>query len=321
MTRAPAASVDVAGDVARSSEAFATAVVVAFHRTASLRALLDRLVAPDLAIVVVNVEADRAVRAVAEACGARVVDLLDNPGYAAAVNRGVGVAATNVVIFLNDDARMELDAVRRLAAVIATGVVDVAVPRVVDANGTLERTIAAVPTPLSLAREWLLLPDRPVDALGTRVAVEKWRAPSRPERIDAAAAIVVATTRALVGAVPVPEDYFLYWEESEWFWRLRERGTVVQYRPEIECMHVGGRDDVRPEKSRLLARNAVRCVRRTQGRSKAAAAYVVVVAWNARLVAVDVLRAACRPGSARRERLAARWAGLGAACSSWREIR
>ena len=29
------------------------------------------------------------------------------------------------------------------------------------------------------------------------------------------------------------EEYFLYWEESEWFWRLRERGAVVEYRPEI----------------------------------------------------------------------------------------
>lgn len=319
MTLARVASVDA--DAEPAATPCATVVIVAFHRTSSLLALLERLVAPDLVVVVVNVEADPAVRAVAQDRGARSVDLAGNPGYAAAVNRGVAVAETDVVVFMNDDARMDPDAVRRLAGVVASGGADVAVPRVVDATGMLERTIAAVPTPQSLAREWLLLPDRPVDALEGRIAVEKWRAPGTPERIDAAAAVVVATTRALVAAVPLPEDYFLYWEESEWFWRLRERGTVVEYRPEIECVHVGGRDDVRPEKSRLLARNAVRCVRRTQGRSKAAAAYVVVVAWNARLVLVDGLRTIRRPDSNRRERLTARWAGFGAACSSWRELR
>lgn len=301
-----------------------TAVVVAFHRPGSLAALLAALQDPDLAVIVVNVECDGSVAAVAREHGAVVVDLAGNPGYAAAVNLGVERADDGVVVFLNDDCRIEARDVARLAAVVATdgsSRVDVAVPRVVDAEGVLERTIAAVPTPSSLAREWMLLPDAPVGALVGNVRVEKWRAPTAPERIDAAAAVVVAARRSLLRELPLPERYFLYWEESEWFWRLRERGAVVEYRPEITCVHVGGRDDVRPEKSRLLARNAVRCVRVTQGRGRGAIAWVVVVGWNLRLVATDALRALLRRGPRSRARLDARLAGLVAAGASWRELR
>jgi len=301
-----------------------TAVVVAFHRPGSLAALLAALQDPDLAVIVVNVECDESVAAVAREHGAVLVDLAGNPGYAAAVNLGVERAVDGVVVFLNDDCRIEGRDVARLAAVVATdgsSHVDVAVPRVVDAEGGLERTIAAVPTPSSLAREWMLLPDAPVRGLAGNVRVEKWRAPTAPERIEAAAAVVVAARRSLLRELPLPERYFLYWEESEWFWRLRERGAVVEYRPEIACVHVGGRDDVRPEKSRLLARNAVRCVRVTQGRGRGAIAWVVVLGWNLRLVATDALRALLRPGPRSRARLDARLAGLVAAGASWRELR
>ncbi|GMU78786.1 MAG: hypothetical protein AMXMBFR46_15800 [Acidimicrobiia bacterium] len=298
-----------------------TCVIVAYHRPALLGAQVARLVNGGLPVIVVNVEADPEVRAVVERRGGRTVDLADNPGYAAAVNTGVGAARTELVVFMNDDAWIQPEAVRRLAAVVGSGAAEVAVPRVIDDTGRPELSIAAVPTPASLAREWLLLPDRPIPVLRGRLRVQKWRDPRTAERIDAAAAVVVATTRALVRQEPLPDAYFLYWEESEWFWRLRERRAVVEYRPEVECVHAGGREDVRSEKSRLLARNAVRCVRRTQGVRRGAIAWIVVVAWNLRLTAADGLRFLRRPTPDRRARLVARWAGLVAACGTWRELR
>ena len=211
--------------------------------------------------------------------------------------------------------------VRGLARVVADGEADVAVPRIVDGTGTTERTIAALPSVGALVREWMLLPDAPVSAMHGMARVEKWRLPTQPEVVDAASAVVVAASRSLLVAEPLPEQYFLYWEESDWFWRLRTRGVVVQYRPELECRHDGGRDDVRPDKSRLLARNAVRCVRATQGPTKAAAAWLVVIGWNLRLVLVDGVRRVLWPNRQSRDRLTARLAGLGAATASWRELR
>jgi len=294
-------------------------VIVAFHRVDALREVLRDLAHHSIETVVVNVEDDAEVAAVAD--GHVVVAVEGNPGYAAAVNADVAVATAPVVGFMNDDARIGAEDVLRLASALDDGWVDVVVPRAIDARGRREPTIAALPTPSSLLREWMLLPDRRMRRIARRLHVEKWRDPIGAERIDAASAAVVATRRSLLTEVPLPEQYFMYWEESEWFWRLHRRGAVVQVRPEVVCRHDGGRDDVRPAKSRLLARNAVRCVRRTQGRRAAFAAWIVVVGWNTRLVIVDTARAVVRPSRPALARVRARLAGLAAALTSVVELR
>jgi GT2 family glycosyltransferase len=286
-------------------------VIAAFHRPGSLQRLLHGLTDPALEVVVVNIEGDAAVSAVVRSHDAREILTEGNVGFAAAVNTGAQAASGPVVVFMNDDVVADADAVLALAAALHNGV-DVAVPRVVDQQGDHERTIAALPSVGALAREWMLLPDRPIASVARRWRVEKWREPARPSTIDAAAATVVAVDAALLRATPLPEDYFLYWEECEWFWNLRARGAVVEYRPDVVVMHDGGRADVRPEKSRLLARNAVRCVRRTQGRAAALVAVPIVIMWNVRLLAVAI---------ARRRNVGARWAGLRAACGSWELVR
>lgn len=290
-------------------------VVVAYHRPAPLRSLLARIAAEGCEIVVVNVDDDPEIADVAR--GTTVVGLSGNPGYAAAVNVGAAACAASIVVFMNDDVECDPSAVNVLAAAIRGGA-DVALPQLVDGAGRPSPSIAALPGARALLREWAALPDRPVPGLAGRLRVQKWRRPEVAERVDAASAPVVAVRRALLDAYPLPEDYFLYWEESEWFFRLAEIGARVEYHPGAVVVHRGGRNDVRPEKARLLARNAVRCVRRTRGRRAAAAAYPVVVAWWTRLLLVDGALALLgrRPWAA----VTARGAGLGAAIGAWREV-
>jgi GT2 family glycosyltransferase len=280
--------------------------------------MLAALRHPDLDVIVVNIEDDPTIAKLAS--GVRVEALPENLGYAAAVNLGARSAQTEVVVFLNDDAVISATDVLHLADVVASGAADVAVPRVVDRNGELERTITALATPWTLAREWLLLPDRPLRGLDKLLDIEKWRSPLRSERVAAVSAIAVATRRQLLIDEPLPEVYFLYWEEMEWFWRLHRRSARVLLVPDLTVVHEGGREDVRAEKSRLLARNAVRCVRRTQGRRAALCAYGIVILWNARLVAVDLARSRFHRGGTSRSRAEARFAGLRAALASWREL-
>lgn len=286
-------------------------VVVAFHRPERLAELLSAL-GRDVEIIVVNVDSDPHVSRVIAAVAAVEVAMPDNPGYGPAVNAGVQVATGDLVAFMNDDVVIAPPALRTLAAVVSDGRAAVAVPRIVDARGDVELTIAALPTPGALAREWLLLPDRPFRLRFGHAAVEKWRKPVHAELIDAATAALVVSSRELLIAQPLPAAYFLYWEESEWFWWLKRAGLPAMYEPAAVAVHIGGRDDVRAAKSRLMARNAVRCVRRTQGRWAAACAYPIVIAWNARLVLTTAFR---RPAW-----LPARLAGLAAAVASITEV-
>lgn len=302
---------------AESSQPAVSCVIAAFHRPDSLTRLLALLAHPAIEVIVVNIGDDPEIATLA---GLRAVGLPGNPGYAVAVNLGVRAANSPVIVFMNDDLEIDAESVLELAAPVREGWADVNLPCVVDADGRREPTITALVTPANLLKEWLLLPDHP-NLLGRWFrGIQKWRAPSHAERIDAGAATVVATKTKLLLDEPLPEQYFLYFEESEWFWRLQRRGSRVMYDPEVCARHTGGRDDVRPVKSRLLARNAVRCVRRTQGRGSASIAWPIVVLWNLRLVIVDQIRS-WGGSEAAAGRMSARLQGLRAAVVAWKEIR
>lgn len=296
-------------------------VVVAFHRPNQLEALLGGAAGELVEQIVVNVEADQDVRAVCERHRATEVSVADNPGYASAVNRGVAAAQGSVVVFSNDDVECPVATVRGLAAVVESGQADVAVPRVVDPTGESVRTVQAVPSVRSLLLECALLPDSPVPWLARWFVVQKWRAPWAPERVGAVSAIAVAVRRDLLVECPLPEAYFMYWEESEWFAVLESRGALVQFRPELSVVHLGGRAVPSAGKSALIARNAVRCIRRLYGRRAARIAYVITVLWQLRLVATCLARLAAEPSAATRSLLSARLAGLRAGLTSWRETR
>ncbi|HEY7107536.1 MAG TPA: glycosyltransferase [Acidimicrobiia bacterium] len=297
------------------SPAPTSVVIVAYRRPRSLARMLMALLGGGYDVVVVNVGGDPEVDAAARAAivPARVITV-DNRGYASAVNAGAVAARGDVIVFTNDDVHLAVDVVDQLADAVRTRAADVALPRLVGRDGHEAGTPLALPTPDRLLLEWALLPDQPVPVLRRRLAVEKWRRPATTERVAAGTAAVVAVRTDLLRDAPLPEAYFMYWEEVEWFWRLQELGAHVVIVPATTVVHDGGRHDVRPEKSRLLARNAVRCVRRTQGVRAALLAYAVVVVWNARLLLGDVVRA--KP----RRRLEARLAGLQAALGSWIEV-
>jgi len=290
-------------------------VIVAYKRPRALARLLMSLLEGAFDVIVVNVGGDPAVD---DAARAAIVPLrvvhTDNRGYAAAVNAGAAIARGDVVVFTNDDVLFGPDAVESLAETIRDGTADAALPRIVGRDGRDAGTPVALPTPDRLFVEWALLPDWPVPMLRKHLAIEKWRRPQRTERVRAGTAAVVAVRADLLRDAPLPEEYFLYWEEAEWFWRLEELGAHVVLVPAATAEHGGGSGDVRPEKSRLLARNAVRCVRRTQGVKAASLAYAIVVLWNLRLVLGDAVRAKSR------SRLQSRMAGLQAALGSWIEI-
>lgn len=294
-----------------------TCVVVAYHRPEALARLL-RALGDTHERIVVNVEDDPDVAVVAASEGAKLVCVEGNPGFAAAVNAGVRSATGQLVAFMNDDLAVSGDGLEDLGMVVASGAAEVVVPGIRDSSGARERTIAALPSPLRILVEWALLPDDPV-AILRWLPIQKWRDPQSVERVQAASAALVLTTRDLLQAEPLPECYFMYWEEAEWFWKLDRSGKVTLYDPRVEATHAGGRHDVRPEKSRLLARNAVRCVRRTQGRPAAMGAWVSVVLWNLRLVAVALARGVTRHDG-RPSHLRARLAGLGAAVTAIREL-
>lgn len=302
----------------RSPEA-ATLLIVSYHKPDQLARLLESCSEDALiTTLVVNVEADPAVDEVAERHRANLIRLDGNPGYGAAINVGMQAVTTDVVIFSNDDVYCHQGTLRGLVDIVARGLADVAAPQVRDANGQTIRTIQAIPGFLAFIAEWLLLPDRPLRWMEHWLRVQKWRLPDERQVVQAVSAVLLATRADLLREIQVPDDYFMYFEESEWFLRLARAGRKTLYCPDLTITHEGGRGLVNEFKSSLQASNATLFMRRRYG-AAALAAYPLVVMWQARLLATAMARRLA--GRVPSSTVKARSAGLRAALASARYLR
>jgi GT2 family glycosyltransferase len=294
-------------------------VIPCYHRPDLLSGAVEKLDDPRIEIVIVNSEADPEVAEVAEPY---VHIPRESSGFASGVNLAMKHVSAEYVVFMNDDLLIDVPGVLALRDTLAAGEADAVVPAIVDPTGAPEISIRALPTTRSLLREWLLLPERPVGWLNGRLRVEKWRDPAQAEAIEAAGTPVMATRSDLLRTVPLREDYFLYWEEIDWFWRLHELGMKVLYLPHVQAMHLGGgQQEFSPGRSRLLTINAVKCVRRNQGRPAARRAFLIMLLYNLRLVAMAGLRRVVPGGNSADRELESRIAGLRAMRESWQEVR
>lgn len=268
-------------------------VIVAFHRPNLVECLVAALAHPDVEVVVVNVEDDAELRGLP---GATIIPVHHNVGYAGGVNIGVARSSADVIAFMNDDVQATAADILNLTERVRSLAADVVVPVVLGADGVPEA------------------PERPPYGLADRMQLKGQPLPSQPARIDAAWASIVVSRADLLRDVPLAEDYFLYWEEFDWFHRLRERMIRVELLPDVQVRHLGGPHVARRDKSQLMARNAVRCVRRNRGRAAALRVWPRVMAWQGRLLMTSMLTARGRQSSP------AHMAGVRAALSAWREI-
>jgi GT2 family glycosyltransferase len=168
-------------------------VVVAFHKPALLKGLLEKLVDPGVEVIVVNVEDDPAVTSLS---GARILSVSANIGYAAGVNLGAAHASADSVVFMNDDVSLDASGVLMMVARLRSGHADAVVPLVEDQDGELE---LAKKIPYGLAKR-MQLQGEPI--------------PREPTPIDSAWAPIVAVLPAFLRAGMSPEDYFIYGEKT-----------------------------------------------------------------------------------------------------------
>src|SRR5439155_27114609 len=112
-------------------------VVVAHRSRRELETLLPAL-SDDAEVIVVDTDGSAA-----ELERARILDRHDNPGFGAANNAGVALASHDVCVLLNPDIVAGPGAVERLA-VLAAGREALVVPRLRNADGSIQRSAFAL---------------------------------------------------------------------------------------------------------------------------------------------------------------------------------
>ncbi len=216
-----------------------SAVVVIHNSARHLERLIDSIEEhlsgrPEL-IVVDSGSADGGA-AIARARGARVVELEGNPGFGAANNAGVALAASDVCVLLNPDVVLMDDGLCRLVE-LASASDALTVPRMLDLTGVPERSAHPVPGTIEALMPALVHPRLLPTPL--RLRADPWRA-LRARRVGwAIAACLAARTELLRALGPFDPRSFLFYEDMDLCLRAREAGIPTELRPEVVVLHAG----------------------------------------------------------------------------------
>lgn len=228
-------------------------IIVVSHNShvdllANLPAVADL---PDELIIVDNASSDGSAALVRElAPRARVLELDRNVGFGAANNEGMTIGSGRYFLLLNPDARPLGDAIERLVAFAdAHPEVGVAGPKLVNPDGSLQRSILGYPTALwrgtpprrraprlslfFFARRWF-----PRRAGRLTEEQHKTRRPLRDEWLKGA--VLLLRREAVDDVGGFDPAFFLYNEEIDLCYRMREAGWSIELVPEATFVHAGG---------------------------------------------------------------------------------
>lgn len=194
-------------------------------------------------VVIDNGSTDGCAEYLRSAPGLTLLEGHENLGFAAGVNMGRRHVPddADAIAFLNPDVTLSPGCLRSLADALTDPDIGVTVPRILDENGNLARTLRRDTTVLSALGDALFgehARRRPA-WLSDILLLEKDYASGREvDWASGAAWMMARDCDAVVG--DWLEEYFLYSEEAHTARRVRRAGFQLLYVPLAQLTHVGG---------------------------------------------------------------------------------
>jgi GT2 family glycosyltransferase len=242
-----------------------------------VKALQEDGVPADRIVVVENGPTEENWSSVTSALpGCVLVRVQQNLGFARANNIGARVLPGQAYLLVNNDAFVHRPgSVSALLAALARSDIGIAVPRLLNADLSLQPSVAPLTTPLpalvrasGLSR---LAPDRWQPRLSTH-----WSHSSSRE-VEAATGPVMLVDGAVWDALGgLSETSFMYAEDLDLCWRAQKRGWKTWFVGEAEFVHLGGTSSDRrwntQERAERVGRAEAEMVRTHLGPLRAGAA-------------------------------------------------
>jgi len=214
------------------------------HLLDTLRALFASSDASIEALVVDNASRDGSADAVeAEFPQATVIRNTSNLGFGRASNAGLARARGEFVLLLNPDVLVEADCIKTLAAFLTdTPGAGAAGPKLSRPDGTLDLAARrGFPTPRAAFYRLTMLSR----LFPKSRRLNRYNLGYLPEdeihEIDAGTAACLMLRRSAVKQVgPFDPDYFMYGEDIDLCFRLKQAGWKIFYVPSAAATHVKG---------------------------------------------------------------------------------
>jgi N-acetylglucosaminyl-diphospho-decaprenol L-rhamnosyltransferase len=161
------------------------------------------------------------------------VNLISNPcnnGFARANNQAIADASGEFILLLNNDAFLAPDTLDRFEAVFrAQPRAAVLAGQLLDAEGRSQRSAGRIPTVLDELGLGFLRRTPRVPAVNGLTEVE-----------SVVGACIAVRAAAIREAGSLDNDFFFYFEETEWCHRLRIHGWKVLVEPAARITHLKG---------------------------------------------------------------------------------
>jgi hypothetical protein len=289
------------------ADAGVSAIVVTHNAAAWIERSLESLAGTGAEVIVVdNASTDGTPGLVREKFpDARLMEQ-ENKGFGAGNNAGMRAASGRYYLLLNPDAWLTEGALDKLVA-FADEHPEAAVvgPRLLNPDGSLQRSVRGYPSPWRIATEYFFL-----RKLGPRTHAlnaffgEQFDHESVREAEYLFGACMLVRREAVDEVGGFDEDFFLMSEEVDWCYRFREAGWKVLFYPGAEVFHVVGAS-LNPRQFHAIVRGHLQFLRKHRGEREAERARRVML-WGLRMRGL-VFRG--ERGRAYRE--SARWLGSG----------
>ena len=169
------------------------------------------------------------------------VELLENKnnsGFANAANMALRRMKGRYVLLLNPDTRVKERAIEKLISFMEShSEAGISGPQLLNPDGSKQNSIANFP---SLATE--LLNKSLLRWLFPKKFPGKERNYSEPIEVDSVIGACMMVRREAMDQVGLlDEDYFLFFEETDWCFRMKRAGWKIYHVPQAEVYHLQGK--------------------------------------------------------------------------------
>jgi GT2 family glycosyltransferase len=234
----------------------------------------------------------------------------ENLGFGAGNNTGMRAATGDYFLLLNADAWVLGDAVERLAEFAeANPETAVVGPKLLNPDGTLQRSVRGYPSTWRIATEYLFLRKlAPRSRLFNAFYGAGFDHESVREAEFLGGACLLIRREAFEQVGGFDEDFFMMSEEVDWCYRFRQAGWKVLFYPGAEVVHVLT-SSANPAMFRHLVRGHLRFLAKHRGAREAERARRLMI------VALRLRGLVFRGERGRAYREAARWLRSGGVAS------
>ncbi len=163
----------------------------------------------------------------------------ENIGFARANNQAIKVSKSQYVLLLNPDTVVQHDAIFKMVHFMNTnpraGVLGC---RILNPDGSLQPSCKRFPTQLGEFLQNTFL-DRllPIDRVSGRFSIMGWKHDEVRDVDWATGACLMVRKKTIDEVRLLDERYFLYYEEVDWCYRIKQLGWRVCFIPDAQIIH------------------------------------------------------------------------------------